>query len=197
MSVDLEDDDKNLEEERSVSREARQFHTRDEAQAAVLVMLRGGALLTKREYERAVGDGSRLAPIVEQLRNAHGFSIKGHGTLDKPYELEDKLQLPTLARVTPDMQRAYYETDHWLETREKRFELDGYKCRVSFSEEDLRCHHLSYANLFREPMTDLLTVCEQIHDKIHRSCRLKFPSGLVPHLAELIGWGGFERWLLP
>lgn len=188
--------DEELERKSVVSRAARQFHARDESQANVLAMLRAGAFLMKHVYEQDASDGSRLAPIVEQLRNAHGFKIGGHGTKKSPYFLVDRLQLPALARVTPEMQKAYYETSHWAEVKAARLELDGYMCVVSKTHDDLQCHHLSYANLFCEPTCDLMTVCEHIHKLIHKNCRLKFPSGLPPHLAERIGWNGFPGWLL-
>jgi len=195
MSSEYETDDPDVIV--SASSEARQFHTRDEAQADVLIMLRGGGALTRRNYEKHATDGTRLAPIVEQLRNAHGFLIIGHGTSDKPYRLQDRLQLPSLARVSPEMRKAYYETQHWMDAKERRFQIDGYRCVLTQSAENLRCHHISYANLFGEAMKELMTVCDEAHYMIHKHCRLKFPSGIAPHLAERLGWLGFEGWLLP
>lgn len=178
-------------------KEARHFHERDEAQANVLATLRCGQLLDKKSYESSVKNGSRLAPVIEQLRNAHGFSICGDGSLSKPYRMENIKQHPTLARVTPEMKAAYYATPHWSNVRSQRLERDHGRCVLCWSYDDLRCHHVSYANLFKEPLVDLLTLCDACHDRVHHDCRLKFPSGVSVKYAHWLGWKGFEPWLLP
>lgn len=181
----------------SGTKEARSFHERDEAQANVLTELRSGAAMTKKDYEASVKNGSRLAPVIEQLRNAHGFAICGDGSLRKPYRLEDVRQRPTLARVTPEMKLAYYSLPHWLRVKSDRAARDSHRCVVCLDVDDLRCHHLSYANLFNEPLVDLLTLCDACHERVHHDCRLKFPSGVSVQYAHWIGWRSFETWLLP
>jgi hypothetical protein len=176
------------------SQSARSFHERDEAQANVLVLLRGGASLNRKSYE---SDGSRLAPVIEQLRNAHGFVIPGDGTSAKPYRMDDARQFPALARVTPEMKACYYSTPHWISIRSARLSRDSFRCVLCLSEDDLRCHHVSYANLFNEPLVDLLTLCDTCHGRVHEDCRLKFPSGVSVRYAHWLGWKGFETWLLP
>jgi hypothetical protein len=176
---------------------ARDFHERQQAQADVLLELRKGSKLTKHRYERIAADGRRLAPAVEQLRNAYGFVIDGNGTIKKPYFLIDPLQHPTLVHVSDDMKSAYYKTPHWISIRSQRFNMDAHQCVLCQMPENLQCHHITYGNLFREQMRDLMTVCERCHDRIHIAARLKFPSGIPVQYAHLLGWGGFETWLLP
>lgn len=181
----------------AATEDARQFHERDEAQANVLTALRAGDAMTKKAYEATVRNGSRLAPVIEQLRNAHGFAISGNGSLKKPYRLDDVRQRPTLARVTPEMKSAYYSLDHWRRMKSQRAARDSNRCVVCHLSEDLRCHHLSYANLFNEPLVDLLTLCDACHERVHQDGRLKFPSGVSVKYAHWIGWRSFETWLLP
>ncbi len=181
----------------SRSTEARAFHERDEAQASVLASLRSGVAIQKNQYESAAKNGSRLAPVVEQLRNAHGFAISGYGTTAKPYRLDDVRQRPTLARSTPEMQAAYYQTPHWLNAKRQREAMDGHRCVLCGNNKDLRCHHVCYGRLFNEPPSDLLTLCDLCHGRVHLHCRLKFPSGISVKYAHLLGWKGFETWLLP
>jgi hypothetical protein len=176
---------------------ARTFHERDEAQAAVLLMLRDRTHLTKMQYEREAKNGSRLAPIIEQLRNAHGLAIAGNGSVKSPYRMEHVRQCPTLARVTPEMKAAYYGLPHWLNARRLRLERDGRMCVLCDSVSDLRCHHVTYEHLFAEPLRDLMTVCDPCHSSLHAHCRLKFPSGVSVQYASWIGWKGFEQWLMP
>jgi hypothetical protein len=179
-----------------IPEKARSFHERDDAQKAVLARLRNGPLL-KVDYENDSADGSRLAPAIEQLRNAYGFSIKGDGSINNPYRLEDVSQRPTKARVTPEMKAVYYTTPHWLGVRSVRFAMDMHRCVCCHAAEELRCHHVSYEKLFNEPLEDLLTLCDRCHGRVHASCRLKFPSGISVQYAHWLGWKGFEEWLLP
>lgn len=176
---------------------ARKFHASRQAQQDALTKLRDGCELTKVDYEKSFGDGRRLAPAIEQLRNAHGFSIDGHGTVEKPYKLCDASQRPTLAMVTPQMEAIYYTLPHWRAVKEAREIRDSRRCLLCLSTSELRCHHVSYAKLFGEPLEDLMTLCEQCHTRVHKDCRLKFPSGISVQYAHLIGWKGFEEWLLP
>ena len=178
-------------------KQARSFHERDEAQSLVLASLRAGNELQQKTYESAVRNGSRLAPVIEQLRNAHGFSIDGDGSLKSPYVLKHVSQSPTLARVTPEMKAAYYLTPHWFSVRSQRFAKDSLRCVLCWSPDELQCHHVSYSRLFNEPLVDLLTLCKKCHGRVHEDCRLKFPSGVSVQYAHWLGWKGFEAWLLP
>lgn len=181
----------------AVKRQARSWHERDEAQANVLAILRSGERMEKKRYESSVKNGSRLAPVIEQLRNAHGFVIFGDGSIKSPYGLGDLLQKPSLARVTPEMKAAYYATPHWNAVRSQRLAKDSFRCVLCWAVDDLRCHHVSYANLFSEPLVDLLTLCDGCHERVHKNCGLKFPSGVSVQYAAWLGWKGFEPWLLP
>lgn len=179
---------------------ARVFHERREVQSFVLRNLRSGAHMTKCAYEKTSADGSRLAPVIEQLRNAHGFQIDGQGTIKTPYSMPNRRQFPGLAMVTPEIKDAYYCSSHWLKKSQERKALDGNQCVLCFDKETqavLHCHHVTYENLFAEPMEDLLTLCEVCHERLHQNSRLKFPSGILVEHAKQLGWGGFETWLLP
>ena len=176
---------------------ARFFNERDEAQASVLQELRGGDGINKKNYEDGVANGSRLAPVIEQLRNAHGFLISGDGSIRKPYRLDDVQQMPSLARVTLEMKAAYYHLPHWIKAKQDRSLMDGHQCVLCRCGDELRCHHVCYEKLFGEPLVDLLTLCQGCHERVHNHCGLKFPSGVSVQYAHWLGWKGFETWLLP
>lgn len=176
---------------------ARAFHERIEAQVDVLARLRGGAAIDKRSYETGVKNGSRLAPVIEQLRNGHGFVISGRGTASDPYRMDDVTQKPSLAFVTPEMKDAYYGLPHWQKVKHERESRDHFQCVLCGFDDELRCHHVSYANLFCEPLADLLTLCDACHSRVHESCRLAFPKGMSVNYAHWVGWKGFDTWLLP
>lgn len=182
---------------------SREFH--ESKGRIVLYLLRRSADgLTKHDYERhIVKGGTRLAPAIEMLRNAHGFEISGDGrkgTKDKkiqPYKLEDRWQSPTLVAVEDKHKNAYYETDHWKDLKVNREHLDYGACVSCKGTEDLRCHHVRY-NLFAENLTELLTVCDEHHEVMHSSARLAFPRGMLPEHVRRMGIEPeYEEWLSP
>lgn len=163
-------------------------------QSSVLARLRTGVGLEKMELD---WNGGRVAIAIERLRNAYGFRIDGRGTRKTPYVMPDTRQLPTLAGVSEQMKAAYYTTPHWNERRHVRLAHDGFRCLLCTSRDDLRCHHITYENLFGEELRDLMTVCEECHGRIHAACSLAFPSGIRTTYAAQLGWKGHEAWLLP
>lgn len=163
-------------------------------QSSVLARLRTGVGLEKMELD---WNGGRVAIAIERLRNAYGFRIEGRGTRKRPYIMHDTRQLPVLAGVTEQMKAAYYITPHWNDRRMLRLTTDEFRCLLCDSPDDLRCHHITYENLFREELRDLMTVCDECHNRIHAACSLAFPSGIHTTYAAQLGWKGHEAWLLP
>ena len=175
---------------------AREFHERTLSQAWALTLLRGGPL-TKLEFERDAKDGSRLAPTIDILRNAHGFYIDGDGSVKHPYRLVMPRQLPTLVKTQDKFKEAYYASEHWRSVRDRRLDLDGWRCVLCSSEEDLEIHHTRY-RLFSERMEDVITFCSEHHRVIHDHSRISFPKGMtVEHVRRLGFEPEFEPWLIP
>jgi hypothetical protein len=177
---------------------ARSFHECKTRQEAALRWLRSQKL-PKVVYERQ-HKGARLAPAIEVLRNGWGFDILGDGSIGNPYFLVDRLQYPTRVHVTPQMEAAYYASEHWTQTRTSRFEFDNYSCRICTVDEPAAfVHHVKY-ELFNESLDDLISVCERHHKMIHDNSRIGFPIGCDVSIAEkLLGIPSycFEEWLLP
>lgn len=71
----------------------------------------------------------------------------------------------------------YIKSSEWKNKREERLIIDGYKCVICKSEENLSVHHLHYENLGNEnAQHDLLTACDTCHrhfDNIERINRYK------------------------
>ena len=181
----------------------RTFHEA-KGRIALFLLRRSPDGLTKHDYERhIVKGGTRLAPAIDMLRNAHGFNISGDGSKGpkdgdpRPYKLEDRRQRPTLVAVEDKHKIAYWETDHWKTLKAKRKELDYGACVSCRSTENLQCHHIRY-NLFAENITELLTVCEEHHEIMHSSARLAFPSGMLPEHVRRMGLEPeYQWWLSP
>lgn len=66
-----------------------------------------------------------------------------------------------------DKYLSYLESDKWTELRNKRLEMDGYRCSVCKNPNNLQVHHLKYpAILGTESLSDLMTLCQNCHKKI-------------------------------
>lgn len=74
----------------------------------------------------------------------------------------------------------YMRSDEWVKKRAERLELDDNKCamcgRLNGYQKDgvtpiLQVHHISYKNLGKEPMEDLISLCPSCHKKIHNYYR--------------------------
>lgn len=61
----------------------------------------------------------------------------------------------------------YLNSKEWKEKRQKRLEIDGYKCACCGSAKSLNVHHTTYERLYGEEMDDLITLCKDCHKAIH------------------------------
>jgi hypothetical protein len=174
----------------------RSYHEQVAFQQIALDSLRSGMPLAEYQWKKLF-PGSRLPPVIEKLRNAHGFEIDGTGAADSPYVMRDRWQMPTRVAVTTTMKLAYYETDWWHQMRGARVEFDQHACVICRTADDLQVHHIKY-RLFAEDLYELITLCDAHHDAIHADSRLKFPSGMTVDQANKLGvsWE-FEEWLVP
>ncbi len=69
----------------------------------------------------------------------------------------------------------------WQEKRKERLAIDNHKCYSCNSSNRLEVHHITYKNLYKENMADLICVCRSCHNKIHKEYGYKY-STLFPPL---------------
>jgi 5-methylcytosine-specific restriction endonuclease McrA len=71
--------------------------------------------------------------------------------------------------VSAEEYRAYLRSDYWWRTRKRIYQRDRYECRICGAREGLQVHHkfTSYERLGAELDTDLITVCDRCHKRIH------------------------------
>lgn len=69
--------------------------------------------------------------------------------------------------LVPTKYELYLQSDEFDEIRQAVFERDQYKCSICGATEDLRPHHLTYRNIYHEPLCDLITVCARCHSIYH------------------------------
>ena len=67
----------------------------------------------------------------------------------------------------------YMKSREWLVARARRIFIDRGMCRVCGSRHNLEVHHLSYRNLGREKMKDLITLCKMHHRMFHQNKRIE------------------------
>ena len=58
-------------------------------------------------------------------------------------------------------------SDKWQIKRAQRMKIDNYMCKCGATE-NLEVHHITYKNLFDEPMIDLETLCHKCHEEKHK-----------------------------
>lgn len=66
----------------------------------------------------------------------------------------------------------YLKTDHWKVMRSAAKSRDNYKCVECESTAKLEVHHLTYENIGKERLEDLITLCQPCHvraDRLRRS----------------------------
>jgi hypothetical protein len=61
----------------------------------------------------------------------------------------------------------YIHSKQWQRKRNERLALDRKQCVLCFSMTNLHVHHVTYERLFKEKMSDLMTVCKECHEIIH------------------------------
>lgn len=62
----------------------------------------------------------------------------------------------------------YLKSAHWQEIRKEKLKEAGYKCEKCGAKESLDIHHLTYARLGHERMSDLQALCRPCHRKAGR-----------------------------
>lgn len=64
--------------------------------------------------------------------------------------------------------REYMKSQEWNTRRLAVLKRDQYTCQLcSIDSVPLDVHHITYANLGSEPLTDLVALCRHCHDSIH------------------------------
>lgn len=65
---------------------------------------------------------------------------------------------------------AYLKSDHWRDLRDKVLYRDGYQCQLQLrgcTRAATQVHHITYAHVTREKMSELTSVCTNCHEQQH------------------------------
>ena len=135
--------------------------------------------LMKKHYKglpfKCVGCGAVAYAIPDERKTSRekisGESSRGlcEGCLEEQNLDLAKLKPGNIAirylRIIP--YKAYLQTFHWIQTRNKALERAGFKCQLCNSDDNLQVHHRTYENLGDEQNADLIVLCANCHKKFH------------------------------
>lgn len=71
-----------------------------------------------------------------------------------------------------DKYAQYLLSPEWKGIRAKVFLRDGRKCAACGSKKRLQAHHLTYARIFKEELSDLVSLCRAHHELVEELIRL-------------------------
>lgn len=85
------------------------------------------------------------------------------------YKSLEKFQEPPLPIYRAEKQ-AYLKSVNWESLRFQVLSRDNFTCtKCGVTNVPLHVHHISYKNLFNEPLEDLASVCEICHSDLHNT----------------------------
>lgn len=72
-----------------------------------------------------------------------------------------------------DKYNEYLNSEKWKVKRKKVLERDNYLCQACLTNKAEQIHHLTYNNIYDEPLYELISVCKRCHIKIEEQKNLK------------------------
>jgi 5-methylcytosine-specific restriction endonuclease McrA len=102
---------------------------------------------------------SRLQTLIVNTNNQELITL--YYSLLKPMSVK-------VQKVHKKQYEEYLKTTKWRNKREELFSLRGKKCEVCGSEKLIQVHHLTYKNIFNEPLEDLKVLCKNCHTEAHK-----------------------------
>lgn len=69
--------------------------------------------------------------------------------------------------------REYLLSEHWQKLRKKRLSNANRTCYACGSRERLDVHHRTYKRVGREHLSDLIILCRDCHEAVHKMMKVK------------------------
>jgi 5-methylcytosine-specific restriction endonuclease McrA len=86
----------------------------------------------------------------------HEMSVKAHRFLEEQRN-----------SVWRDNYNDYMQSPEWKEKRKVVLKRDQYLCQGCLQEKATQVHHLSYDHLGKEPLFELISICDSCHEQCH------------------------------
>lgn len=87
--------------------------------------------------------------------------------------LPTRFENPVSRMVRKSLYYRYLRSNRWRKKRQKVLERDGHMCQNCGCDvsQFADVHHKTYKRLYRERLSDLITLCRSCHNKIHKKAR--------------------------
>jgi hypothetical protein len=72
--------------------------------------------------------------------------------------------------------QTYLHSEHWINKRKEFYKVNQAICSKCQSTKNLNLHHLTYARLGKELLTDLICLCETCHHDLHNAIKKTKPK---------------------
>lgn len=96
----------------------------------------------------------------------------------RPVLRQDKLRRPPA--IMNNQYSEYLQSPEWQKKRVQRLHRAGNQCQACEETNGLHVHHLTYARIFREPMDDLMVLCDLHHKAAEEMVR----SGVLTRIGS-------------
>lgn len=84
----------------------------------------------------------------------------------------------------------YLYSQKWQDKRSEALERDGFTCQKCRKARATQVHHKTYKRMYRERLSDLMSVCDDCHKRIHGIGAVSIFGRIGKVLAK-----GFRLWL--
>ncbi len=84
-------------------------------------------------------------------------------------EQQNRIEQREFERITwlNEKYKPYLQSFKWIKKRDLVLKRDNYICQACLINKANQVHHLTYKNVFDEPLFELISICKLCHDKIH------------------------------
>ena len=113
----------------------------------------------------ALADGQKPLPFDETAQ------ARSREVIDRFYAKQSALhteQRNERNRAWWDWYDAYLQSDAWREKRAQALKRDGGLCQGCLERPATQVHHLTYAHVGDELLFELISICDDCHERAHR-----------------------------
>ena len=129
-------------------------------------------LRARTYYATAVGLFQN--PLVDDCKQAIEFLNKAvdlYSKFSEAYRFREEVWHYLLKSLDPDdscqtYRREYLDSPAWQMKRDAVIQRDGYQCVCGAQATEM--HHKTYDNIGKEPLSDLVFLCQECHERAHR-----------------------------